>query len=141
MSVIKKLALILIIAHASNLLNAQQFDSVRFEFCEEMIRSKQFDILEFSLVVKGDTFPFPKIGQNTYLNPIGFFGIHYTPSDTIYMLVENRKYVFSFDVDHRFLKYEKHSFCIKRYKNRHKKYQYSIGWSLGVSGPCQVRKK
>lgn len=141
MSVIKKLALILIIAHASNLLNAQQFDSVRFEFCEEMIRSKQFDILEFSLVVKGDTFPFPKIGQNTYLNPISFFSIHYTPSDTIYIIVENRKYVFSFMLDHRFMNFDKKYFCINRFNYRQKKYRYTMGGHLSISGPCKVSKK
>ena len=140
-SVIKKIVLILTFINLNNLLNAQQFEQVEFEFCEEMIKSKQFDMLDFSLVVKGDTFPFPRIGQNKYLNPISFFQIQYNPTDTIYMVVESRKYIFSFDVDHRFLNYERQNFCIKRYRNRLKKYQYSMGWTLGISGPCQVKKK
>ena len=96
-------------------------NTINIEICSEFLNKKENKILELLLVHNNDTFYFPKIDSNLYLNPISFYQLDSTYNEStnqnVTILLKNSKYIYEIEFAMPIIVYnEKIEICIFKEK-------------------------
>lgn len=118
-----------------------QIKAMRINFCDEMLKRKENNIMQFKLIHEKDTFIFPQIGDKTFLNPINYYQINIDSSQkNMTVLFENAKYIYILDVNIDYFFWESPNFCITNRKFS-KEYVYYYGGTYWAASYAKRYKK
>lgn len=143
----KIILLILILFVTQLTVMGQCLDTIKLIPCEEMVRNKENNFFQFSIVYKEDTLIVPKVGKDIYINPVKLYGLDSLDfikkrNDTIQnitLLFETNKFIYISEVYASFFTYS-NRFCLL--KGKKKTYWFNVGGAyISINQAKRIKKK
>lgn len=117
-------------------------DELEIQLCNELSEINDNNLFELKLIIGLDTFLFPKIGENKYLNPLKFFNVD-SKNESVFVVYENTEYTYQLSFLIEDLKYSHIDLCIenKVFNKNQVKWSYTNYYGKNLAGITERIKK